>query len=57
VTGHLRAMDDTDDPEKIRTHDLDIHRAINAASGTGPRPPSLRRVVSAVLTKSSRPVG
>ncbi|MFF5932572.1 FadR/GntR family transcriptional regulator [Streptomyces sp. NPDC012508] len=35
VTGHLRAMDGTDDPEEILAHDLAFHRAINAASGNG----------------------
>ncbi|MEU4272621.1 FadR/GntR family transcriptional regulator [Streptomyces sp. NPDC026092] len=33
VTGHLRAMDEADDPEEILAHDLAFHRAVNAASG------------------------
>ncbi|MFD3943389.1 FadR/GntR family transcriptional regulator [Streptomyces sp. NPDC058579] len=33
VTGHLRAMEEADDPEEILAHDLAFHRAVNAASG------------------------
>lgn len=33
VTGHLRAMEESDDPDVILAHDLAFHRAIVAASG------------------------
>lgn len=50
VTGHLRAMEESEDPEVILAHDLAFHRAIVAASGNA----SMAAILEGLSSKTFR---
>lgn len=50
VTGHLRAMEESEDPEVILAHDLAFHRAIVASSGNA----SMAAILEGLSSKTFR---